>query len=92
MNRNQLIAYGLTFNPFSPQIPVDALWSSPVVGQFCWRIEQQVGEGGFALISGASGSGKSATLRLLQSRLTNQREVTVGVLSRPQASLADFYR
>lgn len=92
MNRNQLIAYGLKFNPFSPQIPVDALWSSPVVGQFCWRIEQQVGEGGFALISGASGSGKSATLRLLQSRLTNQREVTVGVLSRPQASLADFYR
>ena len=92
MNRNQLIAYGLKFNPFSPQIPVDALWSSPVVGQFCWRIEQQVGEGGFALISGASGSGKSATLRLLQSRLMNQREVTVGVLSRPQASLADFYR
>jgi type II secretory pathway predicted ATPase ExeA len=44
------------------------------------------------LISGVSGSGKSATLRLLQARLANQREVTVGILSRPQAALADFYR
>ena len=92
MKRNLLVPYGLKFDPFSPQIPVAALWSSPVIGQFCWRIEQQSGEGGFALISGVSGSGKSATLRLLQSRLANQREVTVGVLSRPQASLADFYR
>ncbi|NBW87944.1 MAG: ATP-binding protein, partial [Planctomycetia bacterium] len=92
MNRKLLTPYGLKFNPFSAQIPVEALWSSPVIGQFCWRLEQQLGEGGFALISGVSGSGKSATLRLLQSRLANQREVTVGVLSRPQAALADFYR
>ena len=92
MNRKLLTPYGLKFNPFSAQIPVEALWSSPVIGQFCWRLEQQLGEGGFALITGVSGSGKSATLRLLQSRLANQREVQVGVLSRPQAALADFYR
>jgi type II secretory pathway predicted ATPase ExeA len=92
MNRKLLTPYGLKFNPFSAQIPVEALWNSPAVGQFCWRLEQQLGEGGFALISGVSGSGKSATLRLLQARLAHQREVTVGILSRPQAALADFYR
>lgn len=92
MNRKLLAPYGLKFNPFSAQIPVEALWTSPLINQFGWRLEQQLGEGGFALISGASGSGKSATLRLLQSRLAGQREVTVGILSRPQAALADFYR
>ena len=92
MNRQMLTPYALKFNPFSTQIPVEALWNSPVIDQFCWRLEQQLGEGGFALISGVSGSGKSATLRLLQSRLAKAREVAVGVLSRPQASLADFYR
>jgi type II secretory pathway predicted ATPase ExeA len=92
MNRKLLAPYGLKFNPFSAHIPVEALWTSPLINQFGWRLEQQLGEGGFALISGASGSGKSATLRLLQSRLAQQREVTVGVLSRPQAALADFYR
>lgn len=92
MNRQMLTPYGLKFNPFSTQIPVEALWNSPVIDQFCWRLEQQLGEGGFALISGVSGSGKSATLRLLQNRLAKAREVAVGVLSRPQASLADFYR
>lgn len=92
MNRKLLAPYGLKFNPFSAQVPVEALWASPLIAQFGWRLEQQLGEGGFALISGASGSGKSATLRLLQSRLAAQREVTVGILSRPQAALADFYR
>jgi type II secretory pathway predicted ATPase ExeA len=92
MNRKLLAPYGLKFNPFCAQIPVEALWTSPLIGQFCWRIEQQLGEGGFALVSGGSGSGKSAALRLLQARMSSQREVTVGVLSRPQASLADFYR
>jgi len=92
MNRKLLAPYGLKFNPFSAQVPLEALWTSPLINQFGWRLEQQLGEGGFALISGASGSGKSATLRLLQSRLAQPREVTVGILSRPQAALADFYR
>lgn len=92
MNRSLLAPHGLKFNPFCAQIPVEALWTSPLIEQFGWRLEQQLGEGGFALISGASGSGKSAALRLLQTRLAAQREVTVGVLSRPQAALADFYR
>jgi general secretion pathway protein A len=42
--------------------------------------------------AGAPGAGKSVTLRLLAERLSEQRDVKVGVCSRPQANLADFYR
>jgi type II secretory pathway predicted ATPase ExeA len=51
-----------------------------------------VGEGGFALVSGEPGSGKSAALRILSDRLSAMQDVMVGVLSRPQASILDFYR
>ncbi len=36
--------------------------------------------------------GKSVTLRVLAERLAGLRDVQVGVLSRPQAGMADFYR
>jgi type II secretory pathway predicted ATPase ExeA len=51
-----------------------------------------VGEGGFALVSGEPGSGKSAALRILSDRLSALQDVMVGLLSRPQASILDFYR
>ena len=43
-------------------------------------------------VHGAPGLGKSVTLRLLAERLAGVRDVQVGVLSRPQARMADFYR
>ena len=92
MSINMKALYGLKFNPFSPDIPASALFISPAVEQFCWRVEQQISEGGFALITGEPGTGKSATLRILSSRLNNLRDVTVGVLTRSQANVADFYR
>ena len=92
MNKKLLALYSLKFNPFSPQIPPAALWVSPPVESFCWRIEQQIGEGGFALAVGDPGTGKSAALRILAERLAQLRDVTVGILTRPQASLADFDR
>jgi general secretion pathway protein A len=92
MNKRLLSLYSLKFNPFSPEIPPAALWVAPPLESFCWRLEQQVGEGGFALAWGDPGTGKSAALRLLAQRLSQLRDVTVGVLTRPQASLADFYR
>ena len=92
MNKKLLSLYSLKFNPFSPEIPAAALWVAPPLENFCWRIEQQVGEGGFALAIGDPGTGKSAALRLLAERLSQLRDVTVGALTRPQASLADFYR
>ena len=92
MNKKLLSLYSLKFNPFSPEIPTDALWLAPPLESFCWRLQQQVGEGGFALVIGDPGTGKSVALRLLAERLSQLRDVTVGVLTRPQAGLADFYR
>lgn len=92
MNKKLLSLHNLKFNPFAQDVPTEALWVGPALESFCWRIEQQVGEGGFALVIGEPGSGKSASLRALCARLSGMRDVMVGVLTRPQAGLADFYR
>lgn len=92
MNKKLLSLYGLKWNPFSPDVPTEALFLSPKVEQFCWRIEQQAQEGGFALIIGDPGTGKSVALRLCAERLSGLRDVTIGVLTHPQSGLTDFYR
>jgi general secretion pathway protein A len=92
MNKKLLSLYSLKFNPFSPEVPTSALWSAPSIESFCWRIEQQIGEGGFALAIGDPGTGKSAALRILVQRLGNLADVIVAVLTRPQAAVADLYR
>ena len=93
MNKKLLALYGLKFNPFTPEIPVEALHVHRALANFCWRIENTfIREGGFALISGASGTGKSVALRLLAEKLAHIRDVQVGVLTHPSARLSDFYR
>ena len=92
MNNKMLALYGLKWNPFTPNVPTEALHITPRLESFCWRVQQLAGDGGFALVTGASGCGKSATLRILSASLATQRDVTVGVISRPQANIADFYR
>lgn len=92
MNQKLLALYGLKWNPFAPDVPVEALMRSPRIDTFCWRVENLTREGGFALITGDTGLGKSVVLRLLTDQLRAQRELSVGILTRPQASLQDFYR
>lgn len=92
MNKKLLSLFGLKWNPFSPDVPVEALLVTPRIESFCWRVENLAREGGFALVTGAPGAGKSVALRLLVERLTSLREVKIGVMSRPQGGVADFYR
>lgn len=92
LNHKLLSLYGLKWNPFAPGVPTEALQITPRLDSFCLRVQQLIDEGGFALVTGAPGTGKSAALRILTSQLAAQRDVRVGVLSRPQANLADFYR
>jgi type II secretory pathway predicted ATPase ExeA len=92
MNKKLLSLFGLKWNPFSPDVPAEALLVTPRVESFCWRVENLAREGGFALVTGEPGLGKSVALRILVERLSAVRDVRVGVLSRPQAGLADFYR
>lgn len=92
MNKKLLSVFGLKWNPFSPDLPAEALLITPRMESFCWRVENLAREGGFALVTGDPGIGKSVSLRVLVDRLSAVRDVRVGVLSRPQAGLADFYR
>ena len=93
MNSKKLLSlWGLKWNPFSPELPSEALWVTARIEHFVWRVEQLVQEGGFALIWGESGTGKSVVLRIVAERLSTIRDVVVGVLERPQSKSADFYR
>lgn len=74
-------------------MPTEALHIYPKLENFCWRIEHSlIQEGGFALISGDPGTGKSVTLRLLSERLSRIRDVQVGALAHASARVSDFYR
>ncbi len=93
MNQRLLALYGLKWNPFSPELPTEAIYVPPKLENFCWRIEHaQIREGGFAMIHGDPGTGKSVALRLLADRLARLPDVHVGVINHPQSSLADLYR
>jgi type II secretory pathway predicted ATPase ExeA len=93
MNSKKLLAqWGLKWNPFSPELPGDGLLVTAKIDHFAWRVEQLVQEGGFALITGESGTGKSVALRIVAGRLGALRDVILGVIERPQSKGSDFYR
>ena len=93
MKRRLLSLHGLKWNPFSPELPVEALFVTSRVESFCWRVEEHlVRDGGFALIVGEPGAGKSVVLRLLANRLTRNHDLVVAALTHPSSNLADFYR
>lgn len=84
--------YGLKYNPFSPDIPAEDIWTSPEFEVFARRIEHLTRDGGFALLSGDVGLGKSKSLQLLATRLGRTPDLVVGVMQRPQSATGDFYR
>jgi len=94
MINNKLHAlYGMKYNPFSCEVPEEALYPYPSLENFYWRIENVLlREGGFALVSGDSGTGKSVALRLTASRLKNKQDVSIGIITHSTARLSDFYR
>ena len=93
MNQKLLAIYGIKFNPFSPELPIEALKLTSKADSFCWRVEHSLmREGGFALISGHPGAGKSVVLRLLAERLSRVRKLTVGAMTHPSSRVGDFYR
>jgi type II secretory pathway predicted ATPase ExeA len=85
--------YGLKWNPFTNEIPLEALHLSSRAENFLWRIENAlVREGGFALVQGDPGTGKSVVMRLLAQRLGRLADRAVASINHPQSNVADFYR
>jgi len=92
MNPKLQSLYGLKFNPFRPDVPVEALYTTPAVDAFIRRVELGIADGGYVMITGDPGTGKSAALRLLAKRLESLRDVVVGTVEHPQSRTMDFYR
>jgi hypothetical protein len=75
-NEKKILAlFGLKWNPFLPNIPVDALWQTPGMESFLFRLENMVMDGGFALIHGEPGLGKSKTLQYIAHRFKQMSEL-----------------
>ena len=92
MTTKQQTLYGLKFNPFRPDVPVEALYCNPAIDAFLRRVELGIADGGYVMITGDPGTGKSVTLRLLAKRLASIRDVAVGTIEHPQSRTMDFYR
>ena len=91
MNQKILALYGLKWNPFSPEMPSEAICVPPKMENFCWRIEHaQIREGGFAMVHGDPGSGKSIVRRLLAERLKRLPDINVGAINHSPSNMADF--
>lgn len=93
MNASKLQSlYGVKFNPFRPDVPIEALHTTPTVDAFLRRVELGIADGGYVMITGDPGTGKSVALRLLGKRLEALRDVVVGTVEHPQSRTMDFYR
>lgn len=87
-----LCALGLKWNPFIQDVPIEGLVATPRINSFVYRIESLVLDGGFAMITGDPGLGKSVLLRILEDKLSAIRDLVVCPITRPQSKLGDFYR
>ena len=92
MNPKLQPLFSLKFNPFRPDVPVEALHTTPAVDTFLRRVELGIADGGYVMITGDPGAGKSVALRLLARRLECLSDVVVGTVEHPQSRTMDFYR
>ena len=80
MNQKLTTSYGLKFHPFRPDVPNEALFVVPSVDAFCRRVEFGLADGGFVMITGDLGIGKSIALCLITQCLRVQRDVVVSII------------
>ena len=86
-NTNIRSVYGLKYNPFLPDLPPEALYPIPGTASFALRVQHMAAQGGFALITGDPGLGKSKTLQQIAISLEQVPDLSVRVMQRPQSSL-----
>jgi type II secretory pathway predicted ATPase ExeA len=92
MNSKLLSLYGVKYFPFRPDVPTEAFYITPAVDTFVHRVQIGIADGGFAMVTGDPGTGKSVVLRLLTERLRALPNVVVGTIEYPQSRTSDFYR
>jgi type II secretory pathway predicted ATPase ExeA len=92
MNTKLLALYSLKFHPFHADVPTEALYATPPVDTFLRRVELTLPDGGFAMLTGDPGTGKTIATRLLAERLRALPNVVVGTIEHPQSRTSDFYR
>ena len=93
MENNLLALYGLKHRPFTISVGVENLWVPPYAKAFIDRVDDVVLDGGFALLCGEAGLGKSKIMQVYAQRLKGlSSDIVAGVMQRPQNSLSDFYR
>ena len=92
MNTKLLALYSLKFHPFHAGVPTEALYTTPPVDAFLRRVELSIADGGFAMVTGDPGTGKTIATRLLAERLRALPNVVVGTIEHPQSRTSDFYR
>jgi type II secretory pathway predicted ATPase ExeA len=92
MSLKYLSLYGLKYPPFGPSVPTEALSVTPLTDAFIRRVTLGIAFGGFDLVMGDPGTGKSVALRLLEERLRTLPNVVVGTIEHPQSRTSDLYR
>lgn len=92
MSPTYLTRYGMRFIPFRPDIPAEAIYTSASVDTSARRIVRGATDGGFTLITGDPGTGKTMVLRLIAEQLRTVPGVVVGTIEHPQSRTGDFYR
>ena len=85
MRSKLLSLYSVKYNPFRPDVPAEALHTTPAIDTFLHRVVLGIADGGFAMVTGDPGTGKTIVLRLLEERLRAQPNVVVGTIEHPQS-------